>query len=65
MIENLKKVYILYKKDQNGFPVEDILTSNVVKNLSQDDVNTIIGNMTNVSSNNKYMSGVKKLVLRR
>ena len=55
----------VYKKDQNGFPVEDILTSNVVKNLSQDDVNTIIGNMTNVSSNNKYMSGVKKLVLRR
>lgn len=55
----------VYKKDQNGFPVEDILTSNVVKNLSQDDVNTIIGNMNNVSSSNKYMAGVKKLVLRR
>lgn len=55
----------VYKKDQNGIPVEDILTSNVVKNLSQDDVNTVIGNMNNVSSSNKFYTGVKQLVLRR
>ena len=55
----------VYKKEQNGLPVEDILTSNVVKNLSQDDVNTVIGNMTNVSSSNKFYTGVKQLVLRR
>jgi len=55
----------VYKKDINGIPVEDTLTSNVVKNLGQDDVNTIIGNMNNVSSDNKYYDGIKKLVLRR
>ncbi len=55
----------VYKKELNGIPVADILTSNVVKNLSQDDVNTIIGNMTNVSSNNKYFDGLKRLTLRR
>ena len=55
----------VYKKEKNGIPVEDILTSNVVKNLSQDDVNTVIGNMTNVPSSNKFYTGVKQLVLRR
>lgn len=55
----------VYKKDQNGLSVEDILTSNVVKNLSQDDVNTVIGNMSNINSSNKFYSGVKQLVLRR
>ena len=55
----------VYKKEINGIPVEDILTSNVVKNLSQDDVNTVIGNMNNVSSSNKFYSGIKQLVLRR
>ena len=55
----------VYKKDQNGLPVDEILTSNVVKNLNQDDVNTIIGNMNNISSSNKYFDGIKKLTLRR
>ncbi len=55
----------VYKKEINGIPVADILTSNVVKNLSQDDVNTIIGNMTNVSSSNKFYDGIKRLTLRR
>ena len=55
----------VYKKEINGIPVEDILTSNVVKNLGQDDVNTIIGNMENVSSNNKYYDGIKHLKLSR
>lgn len=55
----------VYKKDQNGVPVNDILTSNVVKNLSQDDVNTVIGNMTDIKSSNKFFTGIKQLVLRR
>ena len=55
----------VYKKDLNGIPVQDILTSNVVKNLSQDDVNTVIGNMNNISSSNKFFTGMKQLVLRR
>ena len=49
----------------NGIPVQDTLTSNVVKNLGQDDVNTIIGNMQNVSSSNKYYDGIKRLRLSR
>lgn len=55
----------VYKKEINGIPVDIILTSNVIKNLGQDDVNTIIGNMENVSSNNKYYDGIKHLKLSR
>ena len=55
----------VYKKEINGIPVQDTLTSNVVKNLGQDDVNTIIGNMQNVSSSNKYYDGIKRLRLSR
>lgn len=55
----------VYKKEINGIPVQDTLTSNVVKNLGQDDVNTIIGNMQNVSSDNKYYDGIKRLRLSR
>lgn len=55
----------VYKKEVNGIPVQDTLTSNVVKNLGQDDVNTIIGNMQNLSSSNKYYDGIKCLRLSR
>ena len=55
----------VYKKDQRGIPVNDILTSNVVKNLSQDDVNTVIGNMSDINASNKFYLGIKQLVLRR
>ena len=55
----------VYKKEINGIPVEHTLTSNVIKNLSQDDINTIIGNMKNVSSRNKYFDGIKRLRLNR
>lgn len=55
----------VYKKEINGIPVQDTLTSNVVKNLGQDDVNTIIGNMQNISSSNKYYDGIKRLRLSR
>lgn len=55
----------VYKKEINGIPVEDILTSNVIKNLGQDDVNTIVGNMRDINTSNKYLEGVKQLTLRR
>lgn len=55
----------VYKKDLNHFPVNNILTSNVVKNLGQDDVNTIIGRMKNIASDNKYYKGIKELRLTR
>lgn len=55
----------VYKKELNGIPVLDTLTSNVVKNLGQDDVNTIIGNMQNISLSNKYYDGIKRLRLSR
>ena len=55
----------VYKKEINHIPVQEILTSNVIKNLGQDDVNSIIGNMNNISSNNKYYNGIKQLRLGR
>ena len=55
----------VYKKEINGIPVQDTLTSNIIKNLGQDDVNTIIGNMQNISSDNKYYDGIKRLKLSR
>ena len=55
----------VYKKEINGIPVKDILISNVIKNLSQDDVNTIIGNMRDISSSNKYFKEIKSLTLKR
>ena len=55
----------VYKKELNGIPVADILTSNVVKNLGQDDLNTIIGNMKDIKRDNKYFEEIKRLQLRR
>ena len=55
----------VYKKDINGIPVELTLTSNVIKHLGQDDINTIIGNMRGVPSENKYFDGIKRLRLNR
>ena len=55
----------VYKKEINGFPIEQTLRSNVIKNLGQDDVNTIIGNMNDINRNNKYYQEVKKLRLTR
>ena len=55
----------VYKKEINGIPVPHILTSNVIKNLGQDDINSIIGNMQDISSNNKFYTGIKELRLTR
>ena len=56
---NIRRITVFF------IPVKDILTSNVIKNLSQDDVNTIIGNMRDISSSNKYFKEIKSLTLKR
>ena len=53
----------VYKKEINGIPTEDILRVNIVRNLGQDDLNTILGNMRNIDSYNKYYAQAKTLKL--
>lgn len=53
----------VYKKEINGIPTETILRVNVIRNLSQDDLNTILGNMQNINSNNTYYETAKTLEL--
>ena len=55
----------VYKKEINGIPASYILTSNVIKNLGQDDINVIIGNMQDICSDNKFYEGIKQLRLSR
>lgn len=55
----------VYKKEINGVPVERILLLNVIKNLKQDDVNTILGNMKDINNSNKYYQATKVLRLGR
>lgn len=44
----------VYRKEMNGISPREILLSNVVKNLNQDDLNTIIGQMKECSKQNKF-----------
>lgn len=53
----------VYKKEINGIPIETILRVNVIRNLSQDDLNTILGDMENIDINNKYYENAKSLQL--
>ena len=53
----------VYKKEINGIPTEEILKVNIVRNLGQDDLNTILGNMKNIDSYNKYYAQAKTLKL--
>ena len=53
----------VYKKEINGIPTEEILKVNIVRNLGQDDLNTILGNMRNIDSYNKYYAQAKTLKL--
>lgn len=53
----------VYKKEINGIPTETILRVNVIRNLGQDDLNTILGNMQNIGSSNKYYETAKTLKL--
>lgn len=51
----------VYKKEMHGMPIDLILETNIVKNLSVDDLNSIIGSIV-IDDNNTYYSGLKKLV---
>lgn len=53
----------VYKKEINGIPVIDTLTSNVIKNLGEDDLNTIIGNMIDIDYDNKYYDAIRNIRL--
>lgn len=53
----------VYKKELAGISIETILRVNVIRNLSQDDLNTILGNMKNINENNKYYDTAKTLRL--
>lgn len=53
----------VYKKEINGIPIETILRVNVIRNLNQDDLNIILGNMQNIDSNNRYYETIKTLKL--
>jgi len=55
----------VYKKEINNIPTETILRTNIVRNLGQDDWNTLLGSMRNVPSNNKYYQKAKTLTLTR
>ena len=55
----------VYKKEINGIPIETILRTNVIRNLGQDDLNTLLGSMSNIDISNKYYSAVKTLKLGR
>lgn len=53
----------VYKKALNGIPYEKILLANVVKNLDQDSLNSILGSM-DINSENGFYEAVKCLKLR-
>lgn len=55
----------VYKKEINGIPIETILRTNVIRNLGQDDLNTLLGSMSNIDISNKYYSAAKTLKLGR
>lgn len=55
----------VYKKEINGIPVETILRTNIIRNLGQDDLNTLLGSMRNIDRSNKYYSTAKTLKLGR
>lgn len=53
----------VYKKEINGIPVETILRTNIIRNLGQDDLNTLLGSMRNINDSNKFYSTAKTLKL--
>lgn len=55
----------VYKKEINHLPIENILTSNVIKELNQDDINMILGNMSNINPRNKFYIGLKRVRVNR
>ena len=63
LIVSTRGIGKVYKKEINGIPIETILRVNVIRNLGQDDLNIILGNMENIDSSNKYYETAKTLRL--
>lgn len=55
----------VFKSENHDISVEKILRKSVIKNLGQDDINMIVGNMENINESNKYYEGIKQLRLMR
>jgi len=50
-----------YKKEAYGMNTEVILRTNVIRSLTQDDMNMLVGAMKNISSDNKYLQVMKTI----
>ena len=50
-----------YKKEAYGMDIETILRTNVIRSLTQDDMNMLVGAMKNISSDNKYLQVIKTI----
>ena len=55
----IAKAYLKYK---NHLPIELILTSTVLKGLSEDDIDIILGNMGDMSDENEFLRATKALL---
>ncbi|MDD4187637.1 MAG: AAA family ATPase [Bacilli bacterium] len=60
-IVSTRSIGKVYKKHIHALPIELILQTSVLKGLSEDDINTILGRMTSVSDENKYLHKTKVL----
>ncbi len=50
-----------YKKERYGMDLETILRTNVIRSLTQDDMNMLVGAMKNISPENKYLQVMKTI----
>lgn len=50
-----------YKKEQYGMDTETILRTNVIRSLTQDDMNMLVGAMKNISADNRYLQVIKTI----
>ncbi|MBQ9003196.1 MAG: AAA family ATPase [Eggerthellaceae bacterium] len=50
-----------YKKECYGMDIGTILRTNVIRSLTQDDMNMLVGAVKNISSDNKYLQVIKTI----
>ena len=50
-----------FKKEAYGMPIETILRTNVIRSLTQDDMNMLVGAMRNIDADNKYLQAIKTI----
>ncbi len=50
-----------FKKEAYGMDTETILRTNVIRSLTQDDMNMLVGAMKNISPDNKYLQVIKTI----